>query len=432
MRNKQRRLTESEAQFLGLIPRERIEGVEGNPIYRLNPDQLERLERLRDGTQNKTSTAANDYRPTGPAIIMSAWSPSGKMMGIDEYCEHYNLPREDITSYKLVSHTGTPYFNIVFKERLDTIPEEIDFDAIFSKYAQPKPIAQPQTKWGASGHFDRVVITDVHIGMNPNEEGLSLYGGKWDADEVNARLEILVNHILKNRNADTLIIDDLGDFMDGYNAETVRKGHELPQNMSNEEAFDTGLGFKIRLIDSLARYYDKIVCHNICDDNHAGSFGYVVNSAFKTFIEARYSHVTAVNVRKFMHHYFVGNKCFIITHGKDGKNLKFGFKPILESKQIEKINDYIKEHELARPGVEIFFDKGDSHQFIFDYTTSDGFNYFNYPAFSPSSDWVQTNFKKGKSGFVFFKFDREGGHSTHPVFFSWTRNQETVKELINA
>jgi len=38
---------------------------------------------------------------------------------------------------------------------------------------------------------------------------------------------------------------------------------------------------------------------------------------------------------------------------------------------------------------------------ILDYATSDDFDYCNYPAFSPSSEWVQTNFKKGKSGFVF-------------------------------
>lgn len=431
MKRIQRRLTDSEAEFLGFQIRVKKSAEKRAPRYELDPDQLERLERLRSGTESKTQTSANDYRATGPAIIMSAWSPSGKMMGIDEYCTHYNLPREDITSYKLVSHTGTPYFNIVFKERVDAVPEKIDFEAIFSRYAQPEPVKTAAVKWGGSGHFDRVVITDVHIGMNPNEEGLSLYGGKWDAEEINARLALTVDHILKNRNADTLIVDDLGDFMDGYDGETVRKGHELPQNMSNEEAFDCGLGFKIRLIDSLAGYYDRIICHNICDDNHAGSFGYVVNSAFKTFIEARYSHVTAVNVRTFMYHYTIGKKCFIVTHGKDGKNLKFGFKPILESKQIEKINDYIKENELAQPGVEIFFDKGDSHQFILDYTTADGFNYFNYPAFSPASNWIQTNFKKGKSGFVMFNFDKEGGHTIRPLFFKWDRNREVANELIN-
>ena len=55
--------------------------------------------------------------------------------------------------------------------------------------------------------------------------------------------------------------------------------------------------------------------------------------------------------------------------------------------------------------IKIEFSKGDSHQYIFDSSSSDRFDYFNYPAFSPSSSWVQTNFKKGKSGFVFFNYN---------------------------
>ena len=68
---------------------------------------------------------------------MSAWSSEGKMMEIDEYCKTYNLPRKDITSYKLVSHTGTPFYNIVFKENVvDVAKDEIDFDAIISKHIE--------------------------------------------------------------------------------------------------------------------------------------------------------------------------------------------------------------------------------------------------------------------------------------------------------
>ena len=89
------------------------------------------------------------------------------------------------------------------------------------------------------------------------------------------------------------------------------------------------------------------------------------------------------NIRKFIDHYFYGKNCFIITHGKDGKNLKFGFKPILDTKQIEKIVSYIDEHKLHDYIIE--FSKGDSHQKIFDESTSNKFNYYNYGAFSPSS-----------------------------------------------
>jgi hypothetical protein len=51
------------------------------------------------------------------------------MMNIDQYCEHYKLPRKDISSYKLVSHTGTPFYNIVFKKNQEDA-EGIDLDYI--------------------------------------------------------------------------------------------------------------------------------------------------------------------------------------------------------------------------------------------------------------------------------------------------------------
>lgn len=52
-------------------------------------------------------------------FVLSAWNDKGYMMDIDQYCDHYKLPRKDISRYKLVSHTGTPFFNIEFKDKLE-------------------------------------------------------------------------------------------------------------------------------------------------------------------------------------------------------------------------------------------------------------------------------------------------------------------------
>ena len=48
------------------------------------------------------------------------------------------------------------------------------------------------------------------------------------------------------------------------------------------------------------------------------------------------------------------------------------------------------------------------------------FNYFNFPAFSPSSNWIQTNYKKGKSGFVMFNYLNNQVNEI-PYFFNWVR-----------
>ena len=249
-----------------------------------------------------------------------------------------------------------------------------------------------------------MVYTDTHIAMNPNPTGYSLYGGVWNEKEVMDRLDIMVSFVIRNQKNSTLLIDDLGDFFDGFDGKTVRREHDLPQNMDNQTAFDVGFKFKRKMIDILSRFYSKIICHNVCESNHSSSFDYIVNSAFKVYAEKIYG-IEVVNFRKFIDHYQFANRIFILCHGKDSTNLKFGFKPFLDAIQREKIDNYIDQHYLLQKGVKIEFSKGDSHQYIFDSSSSDRFDYFNYPALSPSSSWVQTNFKKGKSGFVFFNYN---------------------------
>ena len=68
------------------------------------------------------------------------------MMDIDEYCSFYGLPRADIRSYKLVSHTGTPFYNIVFAEKdgvndmdLDEIRNVLNNELKKSYSYTPKP-----------------------------------------------------------------------------------------------------------------------------------------------------------------------------------------------------------------------------------------------------------------------------------------------------
>jgi hypothetical protein len=293
------------------------------------------------------------------------------------------------------------------------LEKEIDFTNIFKDLVKPIKLPKISSKLDLS-IFDRLVYTDVHIGMEVNQNGYSLYDGVWNEAEVDKRLATMVSQTLINQQSETLIIHELGDFMDGYDAVTTRGGHSLPQNMDNQKAFDVGLSFKIRLIDALIPYYNSIECINICNDNHAGSFGYIVNSAFKAYIELKYENVKVVNQRKFIDHYIVENRCFILTHGKDDKNMKFGFKPHLDAVQIEKIKNYIDEYRLHNYTIE--FSKGDSHQLLLDFTSSSAFEYQNFGAFSPPSDWVKTNFKNTNSSFIIFNY-YENQKSINPIIF---------------
>jgi hypothetical protein len=363
--------------------------AEGNVISRKN----------KDIDTEETETVINDYEPK--KTIFTAIGNDGKIMDIEKYCKHWGLDHDKVRSFKLVSHTGIPFYNIAFYEKETEDNKEIDFESIFKDKIEPIYIKKKLDYNPAS--FDRAVITDIHIGMDVNKDGYSLYDGVWDEDEIFNSLEVFVNEIIKNKKSDTLLIHELGDYMDGWDGYTTRGGHKLPQNMDNQKAFDVGLRFKIKLIDALFLHYTKIHIANICNDNHAGSFGYIVNSAFKTYIELKYpDNIEVVNQRKFIDHYIIGNRCFILTHGKDDKSLKFGFKPKLDPVQIEKIKNYIDEYKLHQYKIE--FSKGDSHQLLFDLTSSTAFEYQNFGAFSPPSDWVKTNFKNTLRCFTTFNY----------------------------
>jgi hypothetical protein len=237
--------------------------------------------------------------------------------------------------------------------------------------------------------------------MDTDSDNNSMYATKWDKEAIIKSVKQMVSDTIANKDSNTLVIDELGDFLDGFDGYTTRGGHKLPQNMTNEQAFDLGLEVKMMILDSLAPYFETLIFNNICNDNHAGAFGYFVNSAFKQMAEKRYGEKVVVNNhRQFMNHYFMGETCYIISHGKDDKTLKFGFKVQLESKGLEKIDQYCKQNDIYALAKKIVFKKGDSHQALFDMATSDDFFYFNYPALSPSSQWVQNNFKKGRRGFV--------------------------------
>tara|TARA_R110000868_G_C10962962_1_gene768729 strand:+ start:365 stop:1624 length:1260 start_codon:yes stop_codon:yes gene_type:complete len=402
------RLKPYEAVALGLEVNHSNAIAKGNPKYEIDEEQMETIHRLRKYGNTEFKEVKRTLNKDGEIITkVEKLSPKNLI----------DIPLDHVIK-RVSTNVSTNQQWIItepakaFKEVVD----KIDFESIVKKYIEPvhvdfEPLQQ------SNYEFDRLVYTDVHNGMTTNENGYSLYGGKWDEDEIKARLAVIIAHVVERQTSNTLFIDELGDFMDGWDGETTRKGHKLPQNMDNEKAFDVGLYFKVAMIQGLAKHYTRIICHNVCNDNHAGSFGYVVNSAFKQIVEARYSHVEVTNFRKFMDHYIIGDLCFILTHGKDSKSLKFGFKPHLDPKQIEKIKNYIDQHKLHAYKVEL--SKGDSHQKLFDESSSDAFDYYNYGALSPSSEWVQTNFKRGKSFFEFFNYKANGQKVHNPHVFEW-------------
>ena len=385
-------LCKDEAIALDLKPKENEKGRK-NSRYYVTPEDWETVV-LNRITPNKREFVE----------VIKKLDKNGKITSSTEklQSEPIQIP-DDFEIIKVSNSKTTGQQWVQYAQKKETIEEAVqsfNFKKIIDKYIIPITKPRKRTDNKTTKDFDRLIITDVHIGMDTDIDNNTMYKSEWNSKELLKTAQIIIDKTIKEQESNILYVDELGDLLDGFNAQTTRGGHSLPQNMTNEQAFDSALEFKLKILYGLVGNYDGICFNNICNDNHSGSFGYFVNEAFKQIAEIQFKNVTVTNHRKFINHYFVGDICFLISHGKDDKSLKFGFKPHLDLKGADKIDQYCKQNKIYKDSELIIFSKGDSHQALFDMCTSDDFYYFNYPAISPSSNWIKNNFKFGRRGFV--------------------------------
>lgn len=251
-----------------------------------------------------------------------------------------------------------------------------------------------------SDEIIRVILSDIHVGMETDETGYGIYQQVWNEEQLFKTLDVIINEVARvARDFKEIHVIDLGDFMDGWSGQTTRGGHSLPQNMSNRKAFNVGVRFKVELYTRLQSIVSApLVAYNVCNDNHSSDFGFIVNEAVRLVLEKMTDTITVNNLQRFMSHYTYGDHCFILCHGKDERHMKFGFKLNLDPQTKDKIMTYIKHYGIT--SKYITFEKGDLHQQMFDWTSSEDFEYNTYRALSPASAWVKHNFKLGTRGFT--------------------------------
>ena len=216
-KKKTRWLSKIEAVEFGLKPKEDAPGRRNNRYY-LTEQQWQQLKDNRKVKETvKTETKPNDYKEN--KLVLSAWDSQGYMMDIDKYCKVYGLPRNDISSYKLVSHTGTPFYNIVFKEK-EGFSDDFDYIGELKKQLDNISIVKLKGK----GRGIRVAtLTDFHFGayisaMNITPEfSISILCEMLNnaADRVNR---------LNSERVDVHILGDLIESFTGLNHKNSWKG----------------------------------------------------------------------------------------------------------------------------------------------------------------------------------------------------------------
>lgn len=237
------------------------------------------------------------------------------------------------------------------------------------------------------------IITDVHAGMCVKEGFLNY---EWNSQLL---IKAFSSNFSKLSYAyglygrfEKIYLMDLGDSLDGYEGRTTRGGHDLQQNMSTEQQFSLVLNTYVTYIEELlkADFANEIVIYRVENDNHSGTFGKLLNMVLKGTIQRMYpkANIQFVYQSDFMGRLQYGDNYIIPTHGKDTKFMKQNLPMALNKKWVDYINSVIKRWGLLGKSISVY--KGDLHQLGLSSETL--FKYYNFPAFSPPSGWVQHNF----------------------------------------
>jgi hypothetical protein len=138
-------------------------------------------------------------------VSMSAIKRDGSIMSIEEYCNAYGIPFEQARTYKLVTHTGTPYYNIASNvlEQQSYVNEQELKDLIEDGLKEIKLTLK--TNATGSNKVGVVKIADLHLGayvdnlIRTKNFSIDILANKLfdSATEINARGYKLVHvHIL--------------------------------------------------------------------------------------------------------------------------------------------------------------------------------------------------------------------------------------------
>jgi hypothetical protein len=251
-----------------------------------------------------------------------------------------------------------------------------------------------------------IYLADLHIGAKTSNN--SLFPNHYDANVFKERLQHTLVTIKQNKDFfgvfDALYIVNLGDALDGYNKQTTRGGHMLPQNLDNNEQLDTFFEAHKDLFDTIvsmnaAKRIEYVACTNC---NHSGSFGYAANRLLDIYLSCKYPDIKRTIITKFIDYIQYGQHTFMFTHGKDDKDMKFGLPATLNEKTENYINAYIHYHKIQTPAIHLV--KGDLH--LSAKQPGKIFRYKNVLSLYGSSKWVQTNFMVNKCGYNYEIVDK--------------------------
>lgn len=321
---------------------------------------------------------------------------------IKEFSEHLNklgLKEDEVKSVKFwQTQKGDVRYSIVTKTDSEVLPDLEEVIKSINSNITPIPIVLPETN---SDKTLVVFLSDKHIGALTKEE--SLYNNNYNASTFRERMYLVMDEIAGAYYANgvfkKIVVIDLGDAMDGYNGETTRGGHKLPQNMSNKEAFEVFIDTHKSFYSSLfhSEFAGDYEVYHVTNSNHGGDFEHFATRCLQEYLKASFKDFKIEVFDKFITPICIDKHTYLLSHGKDTEDMKSGLPLVLDGKTEQYILNYILHQQI--PTNNLHFVKGDLHQASTQWGKH--FRYRNVPSVYGSSKWIMTNFGYTKPGCSF-------------------------------
>lgn len=230
-------------------------------------------------------------------------------------------------------------------------------------------------------------LSDLHIGAYNAKYNSFIQLPSYDINEIKSRLSRIVESFVGQEYHSVYVVN-LGDSIDGFNKETTRGGHELPEILDNKEISEA---FIECMTEFFATLTSKVKSKDfnylsIGESNHGGDYEWLNQKLLAAYI-------TKYNVKSYISNYpidnfVIGNHQFLYCHGKDNNTQTRQF-PLTLNPQTELFfSNYIAEKGICSPNIYVV--KGDLHNYA--YTTGKRFDYISVGSMYGSSNYIVANF----------------------------------------
>ena len=235
-------------------------------------------------------------------------------------------------------------------------------------------------------------IADTHVGAALSST--CLFDNTWNEAEFSRRLEELVNRVSNLGPFNKVIINLLGDYLDGMDGMTARRDHVMPQNMDNKQQFNVFIKYMLHFIEDIQSLCNNVEIYAVPEGNHGGYADYFAIKALQYATNAYFPTIPFTVFDKYYGVFNVGSHRYLILHGKDGQFMKKPMPLNLNDQTSTLLRDWMDREQMT--GEDIHVIKGDLHSN--NLNSCRKFDYRNVLSLFGDSDYSQLNYVSNQAG----------------------------------